>query len=138
VSFLPTAGASHITENKMLSLSSSAALARALSLPIDDRLKELLALRSEQLGGEIAGLARFVVVEPGDTLEALEAELGFSILGDPELVLGPEWVADHGHVLEAVWLLTDDGFAHVAWLPRLEGMDPELIEFCTTHASEHA
>ncbi len=122
----------------MLSLSDSAALSRALDITLDPRLAALLLHRQEQLGGEIAGHACFLVLQPGDTVNALEAVLGFRIIGDPELTFLPEWVADHGHVLEAVWLLTDDGFAHVAWLPRLEGMDPELIEFGTTYAADHA
>lgn len=120
----------------MLSLTDSNAIACALAASVAPRLHALLLLRQEQLGGEIAGRARFLVMEPGDTLKTMEVALGFSVCSDPEQGLLPEWVFDHAHALEAVWILTDDGFAHVAWVPRAEGMNHKLIDFCAALASQ--
>lgn len=112
------------------------ALSRALSSSIDERIKQLLRLRSDQLGGDIAGHARFLVVEAGDTLESFQTALGWAITDDPELGFGCEWVADHGAFYEALWVLTDCGFAHVALVAKSAGVDPRILSFCAAHASQ--
>jgi len=122
----------------MVVIDTSSALARALTLPLGPRMAALLLERQRQLGGEIAGQARFLVLEPGDTRATLAAALEFEVFGDPDRSFSPEWVADHGYVLEAVWLLTDDGFAHVAWVRRIGGIDRQLIELLEIHAAQHA
>ncbi len=113
----------------MLIVTDGGSLTRALSTSIDPPLKRLLVQRRDQLGGDIEGLARFLIAEPLDGLDALETELGFPVSGDLEGSFGCEWVADHGTFYEAVWILTDDGFAHVALIPKRD-VDPELLEFC--------
>ena len=116
----------------MFTITDGGSLARALRMPIDPRLKQLLIQRVDQLGGEIAGEACFLIAEPLDSLEALEAELGFVIQSNAELSFGCEWVEDHGTFYEAVWILTDDGYAHVAFIAK-RGTDPDLLKFCETH-----
>ena len=113
-------------------ISDDASFARTFELPIDPRLKQLLVERRDQLGGDIGGHARFIIAQSDDSLQALEAELGFPILSNPELSFGCEWVADHGTLFEAVWILTDDGFAHVAFITK-KGTDPDLLKFCELH-----
>ncbi len=122
----------------MLTITDGGSLTRALSSSLDPGIKGLLRLRCEQLGGDIEHHARFLLAEPGDDLESLEAELGFPIFGEPELSFAPEWVADEEGLLEAVWILTDCGFAHVAVVPRGPGISPQLIEVFAAYASEHA
>ncbi len=119
----------------MLTITDGGSLARALKLPIDLRLKRLLIERRDQLGGDIKNIARFLIVQPGDTLHALEAELGFSISGDLKGSFGCEWIADHGTFYEAVWILTDDGFAHVAFITK-QGGDPDLLKFCERYVTD--
>ncbi len=77
----------------MITIINRGSLAHALSLPINPQIKQLLIDRRGQLGDDIVDLARFIVVQPGDSLGALETALGFSILqnqtdgsrfGDPE------------------------------------------------------
>ena len=63
----------------MLTIIDGGSLTRALKLPIDLRLKRLLIERRDQLGGRIEDITRFIVVQPGDSLRALEAALGFSV-----------------------------------------------------------
>lgn len=121
----------------MLTITDGGSLSRALSTSMHPQLKQLLLQRRDQLGS-IENQARFIVIENSDSLDDLEKELGFPIAGDEELFFGPEWVADHGAVLEAVWLLSDDGYAHCALVPRQAGIDPRLISLCEAYATEQA
>jgi len=120
----------------MLTITDGGSLARALSLPLGLQLKRLLMERRNQLGGDIIDSARFLIIQPGDSLQALEEELGFPGLSDPESSFGCEWIADHGDTYEAVWVLTDCGFAHVVLLPKQQGIDPELLRLCELYVTD--
>jgi len=129
----------------MLSITDGGSLARALKLPIDLQLKQLLIERRDQLGGDIVGIARFIVVQPGDSLVALETALGFSVLqnqtdgrrfGDPEFTPSLEWLADHDHCFEVVFIMTDDGFAHVVLVENSPGVDPHLLKLCQMYVTD--
>ena len=122
----------------MLTITDGGSLARALSSSLDPSIKRLLSRRCKQLGGDIKDQACFLVAQPGDTPEAIEAALDFPAFSQPELGFGCEWVADHGALYEAVWLLTDCGFAHVALVPKHEGIDPALLSLCRTYAEQGA
>jgi hypothetical protein len=130
----------------MLSITDGAALARALDMPLDARLAALLLLRQEQLGGEIAPHAHFIVIQPGDRPRWLEDALGFSILrnpgdgtrwGDPDYSPGFEFIEDHGFCFELTFELTTD-FTHAVFVENAPGVNPKLLEFCRTYSSEHA
>jgi len=120
----------------MLTITDGGSLTRALRMSIDFHLKQLLIERRDQLGGDITDIARFIVIQPGDNLKALEQELGFPGLSDPEHSFGCEWIADHGDTYEAVWVLTDNGFAHVVLVPKQHGIDPELLRLCALHVTD--
>lgn len=120
----------------MLSISDGETLSRALTSTIDASTKSLLRLRSDQFGGDITDHARFVIVQPPDTLTDVEQELGFSI--DEEHGHGPEWAESHGSIVELCWIFTDDGFAHVLIVPEAEDIDPALLELCRSYVSEQA
>ena len=129
----------------MLTITDGGSLTRALTMPIDPRLKRLLVERRDQIGGDIVDIARFIVVQPGDSLVGLESALGFSILqnqtdgrrfGDPEFSPSWEWLADHGHCFELVFIMTDDGFAHVVLIENSEGIDPELLRLCGMYVTD--
>lgn len=131
----------------MLFIKDGGALARALTLRIDDRVKHLLVKRREQLGGDITDQAHFVVVEAGDTLADLEQHLGFSVfqnaadgslLGAPDFTPGWEWIEDRGFAYELVFIFDDSGFAHVVIVEKADGVNARLLELCATYASEHA
>ncbi len=123
----------------MLTVTDGGSLTRALTTSIDPSMKRLLIERRDQLGGDIVDLARFIVLQPGDSLGALEAALGFSVLqnqvdgrrvGDPEFSPSWEWLADHGHCFELVFIFDDSGFAHVVLIENSQGVDPELVKLC--------
>ncbi len=96
----------------MISIRSSADMARALEGPLDARLRGLLEQRRDQLmeheGYDLGELAHFIVVQRGDTRESVEAEAGIPLSTED----GPlfEFVERHGSWLEAVVILSDDGF----------------------------
>jgi len=130
----------------MLTITDGGSLLRALSTSIDPRLKQLLSDRVRQLDVEdLSTVARFIIVHPGDGLDALETALGFSILqnqtdgsgfGDPDFSPSWEWLADHGHCFEMVFIMTDDGFAHVVLVEQSQGVDPELLRLCRMYVTD--
>jgi len=129
----------------MLTITDGGSLTRVFRTSIDRRLKRLLIERREQLGGDIAGEARFVIVQPGDTIQALEAELTFSVFqnpadgtrfGDPDFTPGWEWIEDHGHCFELVFIFTDDGFTHVVLVEQSPGVDPDLLRPCRLYVTD--
>ena len=121
----------------MLTITDGGSFSRALSTSIDSRLKELLTERIRQLEvDDLTTAARFLIAEAGDSLDALEKELGFAISNDTEVGFGCEWIEDHGHTFELVFILTDDGFAHVAFVPRQPDIDAALLSLCALFASE--
>ena len=130
----------------MISIKSTADIARALSLPIDAELKRLLALRRDQLlahyGYDLGELAHFVVVEPVDMLAAIEGVVGVPLsanlvdgskLGDLGFTANFEYVARHGTWFEAVMILSDDGFGVVLFVPDRPDIDATLIELVRKH-----
>ena len=127
----------------MLTITDGGSLARALKLPFDLRLKRLLIERRDQLGGDFRDV-RFVIVQPGDSMKALEQELGWSVFenitdgrrfGDPEFTPSFEWLAFHdGPVFEMVFNLTDD-FTHVILIPDGPMQNRDLRALCIAHTS---
>ena len=131
----------------MLTITDGGSLSRALSSPIDPRLKRLLRNRIQQLNVEdLSTAARIVIVQPGDTIANLDQALGFSVFmnpgdgtryGDPDFTPGWEWIEDHSHSIELLFIMTDDGFAHVVLAPRDQGINADLLKFCEAYAGEH-
>ncbi|MCL6699092.1 hypothetical protein LZ496_09905 [Sphingomonas sp. NSE70-1] len=129
----------------MITVQDWASLSRVLTSPLDIRLKQLLIERRDQLAEfeDLSEIARFVVVEPGDGRDSLERELGFSVFrnpvdgrlfGDPEFSPGWEWIANHGHCFEFVFIMDDSGYGHVVFVPNEPGIDPELLRLCQAYA----
>ena len=127
----------------MLTITDRGSLSRVLNLPIDLRLKQLLIDRRDQLDCDLHDAARFLVVQPGDSLKAFERELGFSVLQNrtdgrrfPDPLFSPswEWLADHGHCFEMVFILDDSGFAHVVLIQNSPMQNRLLRTLCLTYA----
>jgi len=122
----------------MLSISDRAALAHVLTLSIDPNLKALLRKREQQLAehGDLSEMARFVVIQVDDAIEAVEAELGFSPFqnavdgkryGHPEFVPSFEWIIDHGSFYEVVYVFSDSGFGEVLFADKAAGLFADLF-----------
>ena len=84
-----------------------------------------------------------VVVEPGDTLASLERESGISIAGnpfddsrfpDPDFVPVCEYLEEHSHCYEMMFLFSDDGAGINFFVPK-QGTDADLLELCARFAA---
>lgn len=124
----------------MLSITDSAAMQRALSGPLDPDLRTILldrlALLSEFGDWDLNQLGHWFIVEPGDTVATIEADLSFSpwvnfVDGvrypDPAFEPFWEWLNAHGPWFELMFALSDSGFGIVLIVPDIEGVDPELL-----------
>ncbi len=125
----------------MLTITDGGSLSRAFSSSLDPGIRRLLRLRCKQLGGDITGQVRFVIFQPGDTLDQLDRQLSFSVFqnagdgsrfGEPDFTPSWEWLADHGHCFELVFIFDDSGFAHVVLVENSQGVDPELLKLCVS------
>ncbi len=84
-----------------------------------------------------------IVAEPGDTLASLERESGVPIatnpfddsrFPDPEFVPVCEYLEDHSHCYEMMFLFSDDGAGVNFFVPRSAGIDADLLTFCAKFA----
>ncbi len=86
---------------------------------------------------------QFIVVEPGDGVELLEKESGCPILssyignsrfGDPDFKPVFEVLEEHAFCYEMVFVPGDGDFGIVIFIPKTEGIDPELLSMCAEYA----
>ena len=119
----------------------------ALSRVLDPTLRDLITLRISQLGrnydGPLEEVVCFHVVEAGDGQEQVAEAFGFSplknsvdatTLGDPEFQRSFEWITCHGRWFELVFLLTDDGFGHILFVPNDSGTEFDLHSMCLEYS----
>ncbi len=97
----------------MLKLTDRDAVTAALTDPtLDPDLRALIGLRAWQLDDDrkrpLAELVHFVVVQPGDTPEVINAAVGFPITWELADQPSFEWLEDHGAWFELAYVLTDD------------------------------
>ena len=109
-------------------------------------IRELVQQRINDLGGvafDADELGYFLVVESSDTLEALSAQLGFNILrnrfsGIPFNATGftPsfEFIEEFPACYDMVFVLDDTGIGVEIFVPKEEGIDPDLIAMCRMYA----
>ena len=106
---------------------------------------------------EILGF--ILVVEPGDTLAELEAQLGFSILDRRQefiqehdhwfelvfvtghkdqfepMVVFQEFIQEHDHWFELVFVTGQDGYGFEVFLSKSDGINPDLLAMCQRYAT---
>ena len=102
----------------------------------DPQLRALIDQRVEALAEfddyELHELVTFIVVQPGDSIEAIDEQLGRPILqGTPELL------EEHPGYFEIVYVVSDDGFGIEVFIPKHPGVDPQLLSMCSTNAEVH-
>lgn len=116
------------------------------SLPraLDPTLLEIISLRVSQLRqnyeGPLEDAVSFHVVEAGDGQDDVARALGFSPLanlvdgtrfGDPDFQPSTEWIGCHGGAwFELVYILTDDGFGTILFVPNDPGTEFDLHAMC--------
>lgn len=110
----------------MIIIRNSTDLERALTGALDPPLRQLLTLRRDQLlehdGYDFGDLAHFLIIDSGDDLASVEREAGLP-LAFPAF----EFVARHGDWLEAVLIVSDDGFGIALFVPVRIDIDPALL-----------
>ena len=127
----------------MITINDGEALPRALN----PSLGELITLRVSQLrrnyDGPINQIVVFHIVEAGDSQERVAEDLGFSPLqnlvdgttfGDPEFEPNFEWITCHGAWFELVYIMTDDGFGTIVFVPNDPGTEFDLHSLCHEYA----
>ena len=125
---------------------------QATSQITDPYIHELVSLRwSQILAGEPYDYDRhgyMVVVEPGDTVEQLEQEIGLPILhglfddipfGDDDFTPCFDILEEHSYeairIYEMVFISNDDGFATTVFVPAAEGIPGDLLAMCRSFAT---
>lgn len=80
-----------------------------------------------------------VIAEPGDEVKALEEETGCPIFSDwfgdshyPDADFTPsfEYLDDTPLCYEMVFIINDGGFAVLLFVPKLTGIDADLLNMC--------
>lgn len=115
------------------------------ALPADPILRSLLNLRRDQLieYGELSELGCIVVVQPGDTIKAIETAVSFPIatdvndgasFPDPSFTPAWEWTMRHGIYWEITYVLSDDGSGFVLIVPDQPDTNAELRTLLRTFA----
>jgi hypothetical protein len=123
------------------------------SLLTDPYIRGLVSLRwSQILAGEPYDYdwhSYMVVVEPDDTVEQLEQEIGLPVLhglfddtpfGHPDFTPCFEILEEHRNesassIYEMVFISNDDGFATTVFVPASEGIPGDLLAMCRSFAT---
>ena len=113
-------------------------------------IRQLVQQRISDLGGEAfdtTTLGYFLVIEQGDTLDAVNTQLGFSILAnrftgiaysDTGFTPSFEFVEEFATCYDMVFILSDDGFGIEVFVEKAEGVPPDLRIMCRVHATAGA
>lgn len=92
-------------------------------------------------------LGYFVIVEPGDSLVTINAQIGFDILANrwtgirfdqPRYTQSFEVLEEHAGYFEMVFIISDDGFGIEVFIPKTEGTDgipADLLAMCARFAT---
>ena len=118
----------------------------ALSIE-DPDVRRLVWTRFHQISaGEIYDDDRhgeLIVVEPGDTVAALEEECGWPILhdpfdntrfGEPDFLPTFEALEEWPGCFEIVIIANDSGAGTLVFVPKQPGIDADLLAMCARHA----
>lgn len=107
---------------------------------VERRICELRLIPPETL----PDLGVFIVAEVGDTPNQLQQAAGCGLFcdldgtpyGDPEFSPAFEWLEHHTDLkcFELLFIMTDDGYFTVLFIPDNPEMPPDLINLCRDYA----
>ena len=109
-------------------------------------VRKIVRERIYVLGGDAfnaAELGYFLVVESGDTIEAITAQLGFDILCNrftgtryDQTGFTPsfEFVEEFPACYDMVFILSDDGYGVEVFVQKASGVSLELLVMCQRYA----
>ena len=133
----------------MITIYDSADMAQILSGPLDPDLKVILLSRLELLAEfsdwDLADLAHFIIVEPGDSIDAIARELGVNPLvnivdnvryPDPAFDPSFEFCMARAGYFDLTFALCDSGLANCLLVPDRDDIEPTLLALCRSYATE--
>ncbi|WP_207079784.1 hypothetical protein [Novosphingobium sp. KA1] len=83
---------------------------------------------AEYDGFDLEDLAMIAIVAPGDTLDSIEFDLGRSLIDSAEtFIQPPEIIQRHTDWFEVAFILSDDGFGLVLFVPINSNTDAKLM-----------
>ena len=108
-------------------------------------IRELVAQRIYDFGGEEfdSRLGFFLVIEPGDTIEVIQKQVGFNILQNRYTGIrfeatgftpSFEFIQEFASCYDMVFILSDDGFGVELLVPKEEGIEQDLLAMCRMYA----
>ena len=84
----------------------------------------------------------FVLVEVGDSIAEIEATTGCQLMyglskdsryGESKFQPSFEWLVEHPSFYEAVFIISDDGYGVDLLIPKLLGIDDDLLAICAKY-----
>lgn len=119
----------------------------SVSIIPDPDIRSLVEQRfAEVCAGEVYDYdihGYMIVVEAGDSVDALEKESSCPILrnlfddvgfGNPNFVPSFEALEEHAGCFEMVFILNDEGFGIDIFIPKQCGINTELLAMCAEYA----
>ena len=106
------------------------------------RVQKTMAALSENNPCDAEALGYFLIVQCGDTLAMLDAQIGFSILTNrwsgirfdqPGYTPAFEILEEHAGYYEMVFIISDDGCGIEVFIPKAIDI-PELLALCQSYA----
>jgi hypothetical protein len=109
-------------------------------------IKALVQQRINDIGREAfdsEDVGYFIVVEATDTIAAINAQVGFDILrngftgirfDEPGYGRFFEFIEEFSSCYDMVIVISDDGFGVELFIPKIEGVDPDLLAMCRMYA----
>lgn len=116
-------------------LRNAESIASFLEKPIHPELHRVITERMTELAEyadfDISELVNFLVADPSDSLDSIEKALGFPM----DRAFRPwESFVSRECWHEIVYVLGDDGFGIVLFIPTKDLKDSALSDFCTIHS----
>ncbi len=112
----------------MIVIRTAEELAHALASSLDPAVLMSLTAHRERLleyeGSALEDLVQFLIVQPGDALDALNSVTGVQLTHDSSFTFPAECIDRHEHWLETLFILSDDGFGVVLFVPLSPQLDP--------------
>lgn len=109
-------------------------------------IRQLVQQRIDDLcveGDDIHAMGYFVIMEPDDTVEVIQEQIGFNILSnrltgdrydDPMFTASFEFILEYPSCYEIVFVLDDSGFGVELFIPKITGVEPDLTAMCQKFA----
>jgi hypothetical protein len=108
--------------------------------------RELVLQRINDLGGEAfdtQAIGYFLLIDPGDTIESIQAQVGFNILHNrftgirfdaTSFTPSFEFIEEFVSCYDMVFVLDGSGYGVELFVPREAGIDADLLAMCRMYA----